>query len=266
MEEAGEPRSRRRARIDIDDSRILSGKIALVTGAGRGIGRAIAGGLAAAGARIAVADLKGAEEAAAAFDGGVGITGDVSSEKDAERIVREVVAHCGRLDILVNNAAMFATVEMKPFTEITLDEWRGVMSVNLDGVFLMTRAAVPEMRKHGGGKILNIASGTFFEGSPFFLHYVASKGGVIGMTRSLARELGSDGIQVNAIAPGFTLSEGAIELGVDEQVVQASIMARAIKREERPDDLVGAAVFLCGPGADFITGQTIAVDGGRVLQ
>jgi NAD(P)-dependent dehydrogenase (short-subunit alcohol dehydrogenase family) len=245
----------------------LEGKVAIVTGGRRGIGRAISDGLAAEGAKIAILDVIGAEEAAVAYDGGLGLTGDVSSESDTLRMVEAVASHFGRIDILVNNAAIFATLKMKPFTEIALDEWKRVLEVNVGGVFLMCRAVVPHLRQQGGGKIVNISSGSFFRGVPFMLHYVTSKAAVVGLTRALARELGRDNICVNAIAPGYTITQATLEQ--DEahvRVGSASIDARAFPREQRPEDIVGSALFLCGPGSDFVTGQTFAVDGGAHFQ
>ncbi|MHB1568133.1 MAG: SDR family NAD(P)-dependent oxidoreductase [Solirubrobacteraceae bacterium] len=245
----------------------LEGKVAIVTGGRRGIGRAIADGLAAQGASIAIVDLIEAEEAAATYDGGLGLTGDVSSETDAARIVEAVATHFGRIDILVNNAAIFATLKMQPFTEIALDEFKRVLDVNVSGVFVMCRAVVPHLRQQQAGRIVNISSGSFFRGVPFMLHYVTSKAAVVGMTRALARELGPDNICVNAIAPGYTITDST--RGQDEahlRIGTASVDARAIRREQLPEDVVGTAVFLCGPGSDFVTGQTFAVDGGAHFQ
>jgi NAD(P)-dependent dehydrogenase (short-subunit alcohol dehydrogenase family) len=245
----------------------LDGKVAIVTGGRRGIGRAIADGLAAEGASIAILDLAEAEEAAATYDRGLGLTGDVSSEADIDRMVGAVASHFGRIDILVNNAAIFATLRMKPFTEIALDEWKRVLEVNVGGVFLMCRAVVPHLRAQGGGKIVNISSGTFFRGVPFLLHYVTSKAAVIGLTRALARELGADNICVNAIAPGYTITEATLEHDETHARVGAtSVDARAFRREQLPEDVVGSALFLCGPGSNFVTGQTFAVDGGAHFQ
>jgi NAD(P)-dependent dehydrogenase (short-subunit alcohol dehydrogenase family) len=245
----------------------LDGKVAIITGGRRGIGRAIADGLAAEGAKIAILDLVGAEDAAAAYDGGIGLSGDVSSEADVARMVEDVASHFGRIDILVNNAAIFATLTMTPFTEIAFDEWRRVLDVNVGGVFLMCRAVVPHLRRQGGGKIVNISSGSFFRGVPFMLHYVTSKSALVGLTRALARELGPDNICVNAIAPGYTVTEATLEQDeTHRQVGAVSVNARALRREQRPEDLVGSAIFLCGPGSDFVTGQTFAVDGGAHFQ
>jgi len=242
----------------------LDGKVAIVTGGAQGIGRAIAGGLAREGARIVVADLQHAEEAAGDFSDGVGLTVDVSSEEDAARMVREAVERCGSVDILVNNAGLYASLEMRPFTEIPLDEWNRVMEVNVASMFLTSRAVVPVMRAKGGGKIVNISSGTPFRGVPFLLHYVTSKGAIVAFTRALAKELGKDSIHVNCVAPGFTMSDGVkAHPEVVEKLREASVSARTIQRDQVPEDVVGAVVFLCSPAADFVTGQTMVIDGGQ---
>jgi len=245
-------------------SNALAGKVAVVTGAAQGIGKAVAHGLAAEGARIVVADLQGADVAATAFTDGIGLEVDVADEDAVARMADEVTDRCGGIDILVNNAGLYASLPMRPFTEIPLEEWRRVMDVNVASMFLTCRAVVPRMRERGGGTILNVSSGTVFRGVPFVLHYVASKGAVVAMTRALARELGKDGIRVNCVAPGFTMTESVQE---HEEVVRAlrdvTIAARTIQRDQLPEDVVGAAVFLCSPAADFITGQTMVIDGGQ---
>jgi NAD(P)-dependent dehydrogenase (short-subunit alcohol dehydrogenase family) len=242
----------------------LDGKVAIVTGAAQGIGRAIAEGLAAAGARIVVADLHGAEEAARAFPDGVGLTVDVADEAATQRMAAETLDRCGQIDILVNNAGLYASLAMRPFDQIPLDEWRQVMDVNVASMFLTCKAVVPHMRERGGGRIVNISSGTPFRGVPFLLHYVTGKGAIVAFTRALAKELGGDEILVNCVAPGFTLSQGVEE---HPEVVQAlrevSVSARTLKRDQVPEDVVGAVVFLCGPGSTFITGQTMVIDGGQ---
>jgi NAD(P)-dependent dehydrogenase (short-subunit alcohol dehydrogenase family) len=244
----------------------MEGKVAIVTGAAQGIGRAIAEGLSAAGARIVVADLHGAEEAAGAFPDGVGITADVSSETDVKRLVSETVDRCGTVDVLVNNAGLYASLAMRPFEEIPLDEWRQVMDVNVASMFLTCKAVVPVMRSQGGGKIVNISSGTPFRGVPFLLHYVTSKGAIVAFTRALAKEVGKDNVLVNCVAPGFTMSEGvAAHPEVIEKLRAVSVAARTIQRDQVPADVVGAVVFLCGPGSDFITGQSIVIDGGQTF-
>ena len=242
----------------------LEGKVAVVTGASQGIGHAIATGLAAEGARIVVADLQRAEEAAAGFPDGVGLTVDVSSEEDVERMAAATVERCGRIDILVNNAGLYASLAMRPFDQIPLEEWRRVMDVNVASMFLACRAVVPGMRERGGGKIVNISSGTPFRGVPFLLHYVTSKGAIVAFTRALAKELGTYGILVNCVAPGFTMSAGVeAHPEVVEKLRDVSVAARTIQRDQVPEDVVGATVFLSGPDSDFVTGQTIVIDGGQ---
>jgi NAD(P)-dependent dehydrogenase (short-subunit alcohol dehydrogenase family) len=242
----------------------LQDKVAIVTGGAQGIGRAIAEGLAAEGARIVIADLKGAEQAAAAFEGGVGLTVDVASEADTERMAAETVEQCGGIDILVNNAGLYASLAMRPFEQIDVAEWRRVMDVNVLSMFLTCRAVVPRLRERGGGRIVNISSGTPFRGVPFLLHYVTSKGAIVTLTRALAKELGGDEVLVNCVAPGFTMSEGVQQNPkVIEVLRDASVSARTLKRDQVPADVVGAVVFLCGPGSTFITGQTMVIDGGQ---
>jgi len=244
----------------------LDGKVAVVTGAAQGIGRAIADGLAREGARVIVADLRGAEEAATSYEGGVGVTVDVSKEDEVQRLVDETVAHCGGVDILVNNAGLYASLEMRPFDQIPLDEWRQVMDVNVASMFLTARAVVPVMRGRGGGRIVNISSGTPFRGVPFLLHYVTSKGAIVAFTRALAKELGKDRVLVNCVAPGFTMSAGVeAHPEVIEKLRDVSVAARTIQRDQVPEDVVGAVVYFCGPGSDFVTGQTIVIDGGQTF-
>ena len=218
----------------------LDGKVAIVTGAAQGIGFAIAQGLAAEGARIVVADLRGAEVAAGLFPNGVGLTVDVADE------------------------AAVASLEMRPFTEIPLAEWRQVMDVNVASMFLMCRAVVPVMQANGGGRIVNISSGTPFRGVPFLLHYVTSKGAIVAFTRALAKEVGKDDVLVNCVAPGFTMSAGVeAHPEVIEKLRDVSIAARTIQRDQVPEDVVGAVVYFASAGSSFVTGQTIVIDGGQ---
>jgi NAD(P)-dependent dehydrogenase (short-subunit alcohol dehydrogenase family) len=243
----------------------LQGKVAIVTGGAQGIGNAIARGLATEGARIVVADLSRAEEAAEEFEEGIGLTVDVADETQVEGMAQEAIERCGRIDILVNNAGLYASLQMRPFTEIPVEEWRQVMDVNVLSMFLTMRAVVPRMREQGsGGRVVNISSGTPFRGVPFLLHYVTSKGAIVALTRALAKELGRDDILVNCVAPGFTMSDGVREHPeVIEALQQVSVSARTLQRDQVPEDVVGAVVFLCGPGSTFVTGQTIVIDGGQ---
>jgi NAD(P)-dependent dehydrogenase (short-subunit alcohol dehydrogenase family) len=242
----------------------LAGKVAIVTGASQGIGNAIARGLASEGARVVVADVNRAEEAAQELEGGIGLSVDVADERQVDAMVREVIDRCGSIDILVNNAGLYASLQMRPFTDIPVDEWRQVMDVNVLSMFLTTRAVVPHMREHGGGRVVNISSGTPFRGVPFLLHYVTSKGAIVALTRSLAKELGRDEILVNCVAPGFTMSDGVREHPeVIEALRDVSVSARTLQRDQEAEDVVGAVVFLCGPGSEFVTGQTIVIDGGQ---
>ena len=247
----------------------LRGKTAIVTGAGRGIGRAMAARLAADGASVTVADIAGYDIAAAelAKSGAraLGLKVDVSSEAETESMAAETLKTFGRIDILVNCAAMFAGVKIGPFEDIPAEEWKRLLEINVVGVALCCRAVTPQMRRQKRGRIINLASGAPLKGVPHFLHYIASKGAVIAMTRGLARELGADGITVNAIAPGLTVTEATSERPEHLRNHAESIRARAIQREERPDDLVGAVSFLAGDDAAFVTGQTLAVDGGSAM-
>lgn len=245
----------------------LKEKVAIVTGGAIGIGRAMAEGLAEEGASIVIADLAKSERAAKEMaDKGFkahGVEADVSVENDTIRIAEETVRAFGRIDILINNAGVYTSLIPGPMEKITVEEWRKVMDVNVMGMWLCSKAVVGEMRKAGGGRIINLCSGTPFKGIPFLLHYVTSKGAVIGMTRALAKELGKDHILVNAIAPGFTLSDGVMTNEVQlKHFREISAQVRVIQRDEHPSDLVGATKFFAGPDSDFITGQTLVVDGG----
>jgi 3-oxoacyl-[acyl-carrier protein] reductase len=190
----------------------------------------------------------------------------VSNPEDTEEMARATMERFGRIDGLINNAAMFQRPAMSrvPFDQIPVEEWDRLMAINLRGVFLCCRAVVPHMKDQQSGKIVNISSGTVYFGSTNLLHYVTSKAGVIGLTRGLARELGDFNINVNAIAPGLTISmdeSNDVRSGMNQQRIQA----RALKRSEVPEDLVGAAVFLCSSESDFMTGQTMVVDGGAQM-
>lgn len=245
----------------------LAGKVALVTGAAQGIGRTYALALSAAGARVTVSDIVMPDETVAEIQaqGGeaVGIVADVSDRVSLEKMVEKSEATFGKLNILVNNAGMFGSLKMSAYSQISVEDWDRVMAVNVRGVWQAITAAAPAMAD--GGKVINISSGTVFKGSPYLLHYVTSKGAVIALTRAIARELGSRNICVNAIAPGLVMSSN-VQTHPDWQNVAASIVSsRAVKRDSTPEDLVGALLFLASDDSNFVTGQTLVVDGGSVM-
>jgi NAD(P)-dependent dehydrogenase (short-subunit alcohol dehydrogenase family) len=240
----------------------LQDRVAIVTGGAQGIGRTIAEGLAAQGARVVIADLHAAHDVAESL-GGTAVEVDVSDQGATERMAAAAMEAYGRIDVLVNNAGIYSSLVPTPLEELSVDEWKRVYDVNVLGTYLATRAVVPHMRAGGGGRVINIASGTPFKGVPFLLHYVGSKGAVVAMTKAMAKELGSAGILVNAIAPGFTMSEGVLANDVQVQALQeVSVKARVIVRDQYPEDIVGAVVFFAGEGSSFITGQSLVVDGG----
>ena len=247
------------------------GRTAIVTGAGTGIGKVLATRLAQDGANIVVADIRNHDVAAAeiARDTGaktLGLKIDVSSIADTERMAEGTLKVFGSIDVLVNNAAMFSTLRLRRFEEIPPDEWRRLMEINIMGVGLCARAVSAQMRKQKRGRIINLASGAPLKGVPLFLHYIASKGAVIAMTRGLAREMGIDGITVNALAPGLTLSEGVLASEEHSSLSNsAAVTGRAIPRDEKPEDLAGAVSFLASDDAAFMTGQTVVVDGGSAM-
>ena len=244
----------------------LAGKVAIITGGSGGLGLAFAEGLAGAGAKIVISDIKGVAARAAADklqSAGVealGLATDVADEASVEEMVARTVEEFGVVDILVNNAGVYATLKRKPFYEISVAEWDEVMAVNLRGAFLCAKAAAKQMMGRGG-KIVNIASATVFSGSPLWMHYVASKGGLIAMTRVMARELGDYNITANVIAPGFTLTDASRSAIGDAETY--GVARGAIKRASHPRDIVGACLWLSSPLSDFVTGQTIIVDGGK---
>ena len=247
----------------------LTGKVAIVTGAAQGIGAAYAKALAAEGASLGLLDISmPASVVAQIKDAGgeaIGRTCDVTNAASVAAFVAEVDRRFGGVHILVNNAGIFASLALKPFAEIDSAEWDRVMAVNVRGSFECAKAVLPVMRRQRYGKIINIASGTVFKGSPLLLHYVASKGAVVAMTRAMAREVGDDGIRVNCLAPGLTMSEGVLaNKDWAGAIVANNIASRCIKREAMPEDLTGALVFLASADSDFMSGQTVVVDGGSV--
>lgn len=245
----------------------LKDKVAIVTGSAQGIGRAMAEGLASEGASIVIADIAKADMAAMEMESknfrAIGVRVDVSLEEDTQRMTAETIKTFGRIDILVNNAGIYTSLIPGPFEKISVEEWRRVMDVNVLGMFLCCKAVVGEMRRNKCGRIINLASGTPFKGIPYLLHYTTSKGAVVALTRALAKELGPDNILVNAIAPGFTLSDGVLANEIQlKHFREVSAKARTLVRDQYPSDLVGAVKFFAGPDSSFITGQTLLVDGG----
>lgn len=244
----------------------LKDKVAIVTGAAGGLGRAFAQAFAQAGAAVTCADinLKGVHETAdliqAAGGNAIAVKTDVTDGDSTQALVNQTIKQLGQIDVLVNNAAIYAGIERKPFWEIEDRDWDQLMAVNVKGIWQMSKSAVPHMFE-GGGKIINIGSATFYSGSPGWLHYVASKGATVGMTRSMARELGDYNITVNAIAPGFTLTDASLNMMDD--AANYGVNRGAIKRASQTQDMVGTALYLASAASDFVTGQTIVVDGGR---
>ena len=247
----------------------LDDRVIIVTGGANGIGRAYADGFVREGAKVVIADIDepAARTAAREIEAGGGdalaLNVDVADVASTEAMASAALDRFGRIDGLVNNAAIAIRVKHvnAPMEELPVEEWDRVIAVNLRGPFLCCRAVLPVMKKAKYGKIVNIASGTFFKGTPFISNYVASKGGVVGITRSLAREGGDFGITVNCIAPGLTNSDEAMP----DAHWEIRVPERAIKRVEVPEDLVGAAIFFMSADSDFMTGQTIIIDGGIAI-
>ena len=248
----------------------LDGRVAIVTGAAQGIGAAYARRFAEEGAKVAICDVKDCTNVVNTItqSGGeaLGMEVDVSDEGQVAAFVARTVERFGRVDVMVPNAAIFAALHRRSFLDIGVEEWDRVMAVNVRGTFVCIKAVVPQMKEQGYGKIVNISSATVQLGVPWMLHYVSSKGAVDAMTRAAARELGDFGIRVNSIAPGFTMSEqieaqrGDLQFNID-----MNLAGRAFKRDEMPEDLLGTVVFLASAESDFITGQTVLVDGGLVM-
>ena len=256
-----------------DSANLLSvrDRTIIVTGGGRGIGRVYCERMAEAGAKMVVADIDAEANddtvAAIRAAGGeaVACATDVSDADQAERMARTAIDSFGRIDGLLNNASLMSVLPRGDWMEIDVERWDRVMEVNLRGIFVCCRAVVPQMREQGGGKIVNISSGRFWMGSPNRLDYSTSKAGVIGLTRSLATEVGPYNICVNAITPGFTLSDTQVASSGDYAQKNEPPPGRIIRRHQYPDDLVGAVMFLMSAGSDFITGQTVNVDGGQSM-
>ncbi|RMF07643.1 MAG: glucose 1-dehydrogenase [Alphaproteobacteria bacterium] len=248
----------------------LDGKVAVVTGAAQGIGAELARGLAAMGAMVVVSDvLDGAavaDEIKGAGGSAISLVTDVTSADSLTKMVEATIGAFGGIDILVNNAALFGKLPLAPMQEIQVEVWDRVMEVNVRGVWQASCAVLDSMKARGGGSIVNIATNRVFKGFPMMLHYDASKGAVVAMTKSMAVELGDLNIRVNAIAPGLTMSENVLAKDGIEDRKGAIAGARALKRDQQPEDLVGAVAFLASDQSSFMTGQTLVVDGGGIMR
>jgi 3-oxoacyl-[acyl-carrier protein] reductase len=248
----------------------LQGKVIIVTGGGKGLGRVYSKGLAAEGATVVIAEIDAKASARTAdeikSDGGDvrSIPTDVSSLESVRALVDQTVSEFDRIDVLVNNAALFADLPSRPWQEITPDEWDQVMSVNMRGVFLCCQAVIPVMARNGGGSIVNVSSSTIINGGRGSIHYTASKAGVMGITRSFARQVGDLGVRVNTLAPGGTASDTLMAAhDNDPSFFDRNVPLRSIKRWEQPEDLLGTIIFLASDDSAFLTGQMIVVDGGK---
>lgn len=267
--------ARRESSLAEKEARVrLKDKVVIVTGGARGVGRAYALGLAREGARVAVADLEDGSETVKAIEsqGGeaIGLLTDVREEPSTAEMAQKTCAQFSRIDVLINNAAIYRGTVMKPFEEITVPEWDQMMAVNLRGLFLCAKAVVPFMKEQRGGKIINIASSTVLFGLPGMLHYVTSKAGVIGFSRALARELGRFGITVNTVSPGLVWNESSRRVDREKKLpfrslAEAARQGRAIPKDLLEEDLVGTIVYLCSNDSNMLTGQLINVDGGGSL-
>jgi NAD(P)-dependent dehydrogenase (short-subunit alcohol dehydrogenase family) len=248
----------------------LSGRSVIITGAAQGIGATFALALAAQGAKVSVCDVRSPEKTIAQIksSGGEAMGGicDVTDGAAVARFVAETDRVFGGVHGLVNNAALFADLPKRKMEDITSEEFDRVMAINVRGSFECAKAVVPVMRRQGYGKIVNIASGTVFKGQVMMLSYVTSKGAIVAMTRCLARELGGDGIRANCLAPGFTMSEGVKDQADWVAAGQATVSSRALRREQTPEDLTGTLEYLLSADSDFMTGQTVVVDGGSVMR
>lgn len=248
----------------------LKGKVAVITGSGQGIGKIYAQWLANEGAKVVVADInyEKAQSVAAELNAqnleALAVSVDVTNEMQLKETVQKIIEKFGTIDILVNNAAMFSTLKMKSFEEISSEEWDQVLAINLKGMFLCCKAIVPIMKKQKSGRIINTSAAAVLAGRPYYLHYTSSKAGVIGFTRSLAREVGDYNITVNSVAPGATYTEIPRTTVTDEQK-QQMLNEQCIKRYAKPEDSAGIVAFLCTDEAGFISGQLITVDGGLMM-
>ena len=248
----------------------VSGRVVIITGAGQGLGRDYALAFAAAGAIPVLAEINGenlrnvASEIEAEGGTALAVETDVGAPASVDAMVAAALDAYGHIDVLINNAAVFATIPRRKFYDIPFDEWNKVLHVNITGSYLCASAVAPAMRQAGQGRIINISSGTVPQGVPGFMHYVTSKAAIVGMTRVMARELGDDNINVNAVMPGYTETE-IDHASMDEDMHQFIQQKRILKRPETADDLIGTVLFLASPASSFITGQSIACCGGEVM-
>ncbi len=248
----------------------VGGKVVIVTGGGSGIGKIYSQRLAQGGAKVVLADIASdaADAVAAEINdaGGAALSApcDVSDEDAVQAMVKRTMETYGRVDGLINNASMMSVLPRGDWFRISVERWDQVMAVNLRGIFVCCRAVYPHMKQQGGGRIVNISSSRIWEGNPNRLDYTTSKAGVIGLTRALAREVGDDGIGVNAITPGFTMSETQVASSSSNYMAGRD-EGKCFKRPQYPDDLVGAVMFLLSDASGFITGQTLNVDGGMYM-
>ncbi len=249
------------------NSTILEGKTIIVTGGATGIGQAFALTSAVHGAKVMVADMNPADETLDLIRSNGGeaeyVKTDVSDEASAKAMAKATQDWSGRVDGLINNAAYFREVKLTPFEEISSEIWDRIFDVNVKGIWQCCKGVMPAMRESGGGSIINISSVVAVAGQPGYLHYVATKGAVLSMTKGLAKECGKDNVRVNTIAPGFVITDATKDRPIEWQ--QSFLKARAISREERPTDLAGTAVYLMSELSAFVSGQTIVVDGGHIM-
>ena len=246
---------------------LLTDRTIVITGAATGIGQAFAIGCAAQGANVVVADMNPADETVAAVEavGGraIAVRVDVADDASTRAMADAALKRFGRIDGLINNAAYFREVKLTPFEELDPAQWERIFAVNVKGVWQCCKAVLPALRESKGGSIVNIASVVAVAGQPGYLHYVATKGAVLAMTKGLAKECGPHKVRVNVIAPGFVITDATRNRPIEWQ--QSFLKARAISREQRPEDLVGTALYLLSDLAGFVSGQTIVVDGGHIM-
>jgi NAD(P)-dependent dehydrogenase (short-subunit alcohol dehydrogenase family) len=246
----------------------LKDKVAIITGSSRGLGKLYAERFAEEGAKVTVCDVTDCGEAVKAIKaiGGevLALKTDVTKVGDTVEMVKKTVERFGKIDILVNNAAIYGGLRLQPFYEVDENEWDKVMAVNLKGMWLCCKAVFPYMKEQGHGKIINISSGVHFKGIPYFIHYTTSKGGVVAFTRAMARELGEYNINVNAVAPGLMLTKASNDM-FSPELAKKDTATQALHKEQKPEYVVGTVLFLASEDSDYLTGQTIVVDGGTFM-